>query len=255
MKRCYFSIADKKNLVHFEKLKKTFQHFNPNEELLLVGEDQVKATGDLNFYYRATPYIAKQLMDQGYDQVCKLDADQLIFDNLDHIWEEDVDVAVVNNSSPKDYQEHHKLTGQQLTTLDIHPLAYLNNGLVVMKSKKFVEHWLGLCYSEHFASYQFREQDFLNMMVFYMTESFGGPYKVKFLDNSPKWHGTVAKMYTPLTKMVDGKVILPANGEWPKNEDKQLVVYHFGGGPNANKGNYRLIFPNDVVKFIDELLK
>ena len=255
MKRVFFSIADNNNLVHFQKLSTSFKKFHPNENLVLVGEDQVKATGDPHFFYRATPFIAKQLFDQGYDEVIKLDADMLILGDLSHIWEGEFDVAVVNNSSPKDYKQHLERTGQQLTTLDIQPLAYLNNGLVVMKSKVFVEHWLGLCFSEHFPMYQFREQDFLNLLVFYCADAFGGPYKVKFLDLSDKWHGCISKGYTPLTKLVDGKVILPKNDEWPKDEDKQLVAYHYGGGPNTVKGNYRILFPDDVVKFIDKLVK
>ena len=54
--------------------------------------------------------------------------------------------------------------------------------------------------------------------------------------------------------MVDGKVILPKSEEWPK-EDKQLVAYHFAGGFSSAKMKYRLIFPNDVIQFIDNLVK
>lgn len=249
-KRVFFSIADRQNLPHFVKLQASFKHFHPNEELILFDEEKVKATGDPHFYYRATPFIAKQLFEQGYDEICKLDADQIILGNLDHIWEDDFDFAVVNNGNPKEMKTY------PVSVLDISPLAYVNCGFVVMKSKKFVEQWLALCYSEHFPQYQFREQDFLNILTFYFTDFFGGPYKVKFLDHSDKWHGLISKQYGVMMKMVDGKVILPKNDEWPTTEDKQIVCYHFAGGNNdPMKGNYRTAFPADVVKFIDGLLK
>lgn len=254
-KRCFYTIADAQNLKYAQAMANSLKKFHPNDEVVLFGEEQVKETGDPDFYYRATPALAKTLFNQGFDEVCKLDADMLILGDLSHIWEGDYDVAVINNSSPKDYEEHLKNTGQRLTVLDIHPQAYLNNGMVVMKSKAFVDHWVTLCYSDHFPFYPFREQDFLNILVFYCSEQFGGPYKVRFLDNSDKWHGLIAKGYTPLTKLVDGKVMLPKNDEWPKDEDKQLVAYHYGGGPTTMKGNYRILFPPDVVKFIDKLVK
>lgn len=249
MKRVYFSIADNNNLVHFQKLANSFKMFNPKEELLLIGEDQVKATGDPHFFYRATPYVAKSLFDQGYDEVCKLDADQIITGNLDHIWEGKYDIAVVNNSNPREKEAY------PVSVLDINPLAYVNCGFVVMKSKKFVEHWLGLCFSEHFPMYQFREQDFLNIMVFYMTEHFGGPYKAKLLDMSPKWHGLISKGYWPQVELIKDKLILKKNDEWPLDEDKEIVCVHFAGGNDPQKGNYRTKFKPEVVKYLDSLVK
>lgn len=249
MKRTYFSIADKNNLVHFQKLQNSFKKFHPKEELLLVGEEQVKATGDSDFYYRATPYIAKQLMEQGYDAVAKIDADTIITGNLDHIWEGEYDVACVNNSNPREMKTY------PVSVLDISPLAYVNCGFVVMKSKKFVEHWLGLCFSEHFPMYQMREQDFLNIMVFYMTEHFGGPYTVKLLDMSNKWHGLISKGYWPSIELVGDKLILRKNDEWPIDEDKEIMAIHFAGGNDPQKGVYRTKFKPEVVKYLDSLVK
>lgn len=255
MKRAYFTVADSKNLPFAQQMVNSLRKFDKDTEIILFGEEQVSQANDPDFYYRATPAIAKMLFDQGFTEVCKLDADMLILGDLSHIWESDFDVAVINNSNPKDSEDHKKATGQTLSTLNISPLAYLNNGLVVMKNAKFVDHWLGLCYSEHFPSYQFREQDFLNILVFYASTDFGGPYKVRFLDHGDKWHGTISKGFAPQTKLIDGKVMLEKNDIWPTDEDKQIVVYHYGGGPNTVKGNYRLIFPSDVAKHIDKLIK
>ena len=249
MKRVYFSIADNNNLVHYNKLLNSFKKFHPKEELLLVGEEQIKAVGDPNFFYRATPYIADQLFSQGYDEICKLDADQIITGNLDHIWEGDFDVAVVNNSNPREAKSY------PVSVLNINPLAYVNCGFVVMKSKVFVKHWLGLCYSEHFPFYQMREQDFLNIMCFYMSEPFNGPYKVKFLDHSDKWHGLISKQYWPNVELIDNKMVLKKNEEWPIDGDKTIVAIHFAGGNDPKKGNYRLYFKPEVIKYLDGLIK
>ena len=249
MKRCFFVPADNNNLKYAQMLANSLKKFHPKEEIVLFNEDQIKATGDPHFWYRATPALAKTLFEQGFDEVCKLDADYIIMGDLSDIWSGDFDVAVTNNSNPREAKTY------PVSILDIHPLAYVNAGFVVMKNKQFVDNWFKLCYSDHFNSFQFKEQDLLNILIFFFTEQFGGPYKVKFLDKGNKWYGLISKQYTPMAKLVDNKIILPKNEEWPRDEDKQLMAYHFAGGNRPDKYNYRLIFPPEIVKFIDKLVK
>lgn len=245
MKRAFFSIADNNNLPYFEMLKNSLRKFDAKTDFFLFGENDIRSTRDTEIFYRATPYFAKKLFEQGYTEVCKLDADQIILGNLDHIWEGDFDLAVVNNSNPKEFQTY------PVSVWDINPLAYVNAGFVVMKSQEFIDHWLNLCYSEHFKSYQMREQDLLNILVFY------GNYTVKFLDNSDKWHGLISKKYTPSAKLdVAKRVILTKNAEWPQDQDKQIVAFHWGGGANApDKMKYRLVFSEEVSDYIETLIK
>ena len=249
MKRCFYTIADNNNLKYAQMMANSLKKFHPDIEVVLFGEEQVKATNDPHFYYRATPALAKTLFDQGFDEVCKLDADTVITGNLDHIWEEDFDVAVVNNSNPREDKAY------PVRLWNINPLAYVNCGFVVMKSKAFVEHWLKLCMSEHFLNFQYREQDMANLLVYYFSVPFGGPYKVKFLDDSSKWHGLIWKGYEPQVILRDNKLILPKNNEWPKDEDKELVCWHVAGGNTPNKLNYRLKFKDEVIKYLDTLVK
>ena len=247
MKRAYFTIADQANLQYYEKLKNSLVKFT-NDPLILIEDEKIKQIGDPQFFYRATPIVAKALF-KDYDVLCKLDADQIITGNLDHIWEGNFDIAVVRNSNPKEDKAY------PVRLLDIHPLSYVNCGFVVMKSKKFVDHWLGLCMSVHFNNFQYREQDLLNIMVFYMGTNFGGPYTIKFLDDSNKWHGLVWKGFEPMVKLVDNKLILTKNEEWPKDEDKELICWHVAGGNIPNKMNYKLRFQPDIIKRLDELVK
>mgnify|MGYP001607408524 CR=1 FL=1 len=247
MKRAYFTIADRANMQYFDGLKNSLAKFT-QDPLILIDEEKINRLGDPQFYYRATPIIASGLL-RDYDAVCKLDADQIILGNLDHIWESDYDVATVRNSNPKEDKVY------PVRLLDIAPSHYANCGFVVMKSKVFVEHWLKLCMSGHFNNFQYREQDILNLMIFYMSDKFGGPYKVLDLDEGSKWHGLVFKGYEPQVGLRDDKLVLPKNDEWPLDEDREIVCWHVAGGNIANKMNYKIRFSKEVSNYIDTLVK
>ena len=235
-----FCPADNKNLDNFKRLEKSFHKFHPKIELMLIGEEQVKKTGDPNFYYRATPVVGRTLLDK-FDVVIKLDADQIITGDLSHTWEGEFDVGVVNNSNPRELKK------LEVKVWNIHPLSYANCGFVVMKSKKFVNHWYNLCNSVHFNFYQYKEQDLLNIMVFY------GDWQTKFLDAGKNWHGLISKLYEPQMIVKNNELILPKNEEWG-NEDKTIKVIHFAGG-NTNKGNIKLLFNKKTLKFVEGLVK
>lgn len=243
-------------------LKNSLSKFT-DDKLILIDEEKVKQLGDPHFYYRATPIIAAGLL-RTYDAVAKIDSDTIITGSLDHIWEGDYDVAVVRNSNPREDARY------QVRLMDIHPFAYVNAGFVVMKSKGFVENWLKLCMSDHFQNFQYREQDLLNFMVFYMSEQFGGQWKVRHLDDSNKWHGLVWKGFEPMVELYTSsfdeylkteinppvsKFILKKNDQWPTDEDKELVAWHVAGGNMPNKMNYRLKFKPEIVKYLDWLVK
>ena len=230
MKRCYFSISDKNNLVHYEKLKNSLAKFT-SDPLILIDEEKVKQLGDPYFYYRATPTIAKALLKE-YDEVCKIDADSIITGQLSQIWEGDFDVGVVLNDLM-----------YPIRVLDCD--TYANNGLVVLKSKDFVDHWLRLCHSSHFNNFQYREQDLLSILT---SDYFN--YHIKWLDNG-KIYGEWAKSFWPKTYLEKDDIFF----DTPKGK-KQLMVIHFGGGAGSpDKGNYKIRFPEAVCKVLDKLVK
>ena len=249
-KRVFFSIADSNNMEYFKLLEKSFKHFHPNEELKLVGPHELNTLlkQDPQFYYRATPVVAWNLMNEGYDTVIKIDADSLITGDISHTWEGSFDVAVVNNSNPREQAKY------SVSVWNVHPLSYVNAGYVVMKSRTFVEHWMGLCTSPHFEHYQMREQDLLNIMVFYMNLDLKGPYDVRLLDASEKAHGLVVKGYWLDMVVKDGKLILPKNEEW-NQEDKEVVILHWAGGNTPHKMNINTQFKESVAKWLNNLVK
>ena len=253
MKILYYTVAlDQKYMDTTVRLMaNSFAKFHKEKLAVLTAQDVAKAypTPSYNHTFRVTPLTLMGLIEN-YDCVVRLDADQVIMGNLNHVTEGDFDVAVVQNSSPRDWTNHFLMTGQRLAVYDVDPLDYVNCGFVVVKSKRFVKHWFGLSNSPYFEQYPFREQDILNLLVNYF------PYKVKYLDRQPdnRWHGLIAKGYTPTAKLENGKVVIPKDGEWVK-EDKHLVCYHYAGGESVAKGKYRLLFPDDVSDHIANLIK
>lgn len=239
-----FSIADKKNLKYFKMMENSLRKFHSEEELplFLVDEAQVEATQDPHFFYRATPTVANNLMQQGYETVVKLDADQVITGDISHTWEGDFDVAVVHNSNPREAKK------MPVAVWDINPMQYLNCGYVVMKDERFVHHWLRLCFSHHFPVYQMREQDLMNIMVAYMD------FNVKFLDVGDDWHGLISKGYWPNIELKDDKLIMPKNDEWPQDGDKEIKIIHWAGGNQPGKMNFNLHFKKDVRKHLEYLV-
>lgn len=251
--------STEQNLKMLEGFNNSLHKLHPDLELRRFDNPNPQ---DKAFWYRSKPIIAKQLMEEGYDLVIGADCDQIVTGDLSELWTgDDWDVAVVQNSNPKNLQEHQDATGQVLTVLDINPLHYVNAGLVVMRSKEFVDHWYNLCMSYHFDTFQFREQDLLNILIHY------GNYRVKFLDASDKWYGMILKSHEvkvelehPIEVSADlqldlpqTKLVIRQNESWPVDETKQVMIWHRGGG--ANKPNHRTSFQPDVVQYLDQLIK
>lgn len=249
MKQIAFSIADKNNLPFYQMMSKSFKRFHPDIELRLYGDKEIDEYNDKNFFYRSTPIIAKNLMEEGYELILKLDADQLILGKLDVIFKGDYDVGTVLNINRVDPPRYGLVS-----TYNIPPNRYMNCGLVAMTSKRFVDNWYKLCHSPLFNTLQYREQDILNILYHY------GDYKVKCFDdydaknNYYAWHGLVAKGEGPKMQIKDGKVVLPIGKD--KYPDRELTIkaYHWAGGGNEPKMNYRIAFNEELISYIDWIL-
>jgi len=227
-------------------MKNSLRKFHPENELPLV-----EVTGkllkdtlerDKDFFYRATPVVASNLF-KDYETVIKIDADSVITAPINEAWEGEFDVKLVLNSNPRDFKIY------PVTLWDIHPVyEYVNCGFVSMRSKKFVDHWHKLCYTHRFNNYQYREQDLLNIMVYY------GDYKYVLLDESNNFWGLSTKGYWSDIELRKNKLVLPANNEWNKN-DREIKVIHWGGGNTDNKMNFNIKFKPEVAKWLNNLTK
>lgn len=247
-----FCVADKKNEPYATALRNSLRKFYTEEELPFVLYDQeaLDKIEDPQKFYRATPYFASKLFEQGYDLIIKADADQIITGKLDYMLDDKkhFDAGVVYNWNRVDPQKYG-----EIGFATISPIEYVNCGFVVMKSKEFVNHWMRLCYGKHFDRMPFREQGFLNTLVYY------GNYSILFLDNFDPifnysaWHGLLSKSEWNKIKLVGDELVLPQAGDGYPEMDKKIKVIHWAGGEEAQKMNYRLYFQEDVIKRLDYL--
>ena len=228
-KRVVFVPADSNNDKFFQQFKNSLRKFHSEEDLPLLRFDN--PTSDPYFFYRAKPIIARELIKE-YETVIGADADQIVCGDISSIWNESeyFDIGVVMNDPT-----------YPIKLWDISPPnRYYNNGLVVLRSREFIDHWHRLCFSEHFNHYQFREQDLLNILC-----SDYHNYKVRWLEEKD-FYGEQAKPYWAKARLIDNKIMIGT---------AQLKIIHFGGGNIPNKGNFRIRFQEDVVKKIEELIK
>lgn len=238
---CFITPASDNREDEYQKMYASFKKFHPNIPMFRWNQKKINSYKDQNFFYRATPIMAKEMLEK-YDTVIKIDTDSIVTGDLSQLWQGDFDVAVVNNSNPREHESY------PYTLWDIHPLAYVNCGLVVMKSKAFVNQWLKLCFTGHFNNYQMREQDLLNIMVAY------GDYKIKRMDEGDSFYGLASKGYWPDIKLVNNQLLLEKGAQWP-DKDKFIKVIHFAGGNVPNKFNLHTKFQPDVVKYLEGLIK
>lgn len=249
-----FCVADTNNLKYYEMFKKSFRHFHPEDEieLKLYSDEDLAIIKDSMLFYRQKPYFGNKLLKEGYDLVIGVDVDQLCLGRWDYIFESDYDVGTVLNLNRVDPL---KFTPCQIAT--VMPNMYFNCGLVAMRSQDFTQHWLNLCYSDHFLHTQYKEQDLLNLMCYY------GNYKVRCFDmydpmkQYSAWHGLKAKGECMRTILKGNDIVLPKGDGNTPYPDRDVIIkaVHWGEGNVPNKMNYRIMFPEEIVEYIDLILK
>lgn len=246
----FYTIADSKNHGYYETLKKSFKHFHPDIDLIRYGDKELEPLlkKDNHFFYRATPHFAKELIEK-YELVVKIDADSLVLGDLDYILTSEYEVGTVlnwNRVDPKTFGEIGLLT--------IPPQMYFNNGLVAMRSKRFIDNWYNLCQSYHFEGMPYREQGFLNILTHYSdykTRCFDYPDETNDVWN---WYGLISKGEWIRATVKDGSVIVPEGEDGFPKHDMTIKAIHWGEGETPNKMNYKTRFREDVVNYIDNIL-
>jgi hypothetical protein len=244
MKTVVFTIADSKNLEWAKMCEKSFHHFHPDIPFIIYGEKEIEETkiAKPNIFYIATPYFARKLIGE-YDQVLKIDADSIVAAPLDILDDQtEFDVATVYNWTRDKISDIVKVW-------DVDPKTYMNNGFVVFRSKEFLDHLWNLCSRPNVANYPFREQDILNILVFY------GNYEVKRLDDGDSWYGLRSKSEWSKAVMENGLITLKKAPDMYPPRDKILRVLHWAGGNQDIKMNYRAYFNEEVSDYIASLLK
>jgi hypothetical protein len=244
MKTCAFTIADEKNLPWAKSLEKSFKHFHPDIPFIIMGDQAINGTGipRPHIFYVATPLFARGLF-KDYEQIIKIDADSIITAPLEIIDSpEDFDVGVVFNWT-------RDAISNTVKVWDVTPQGYFNNGFVVFRNKRLVDHIWKLCNEQYISNYPYREQDMLNIVCYY------GNYKVKALDTGSSWYGLRSKSEWNKAIMRDGLMVIPKGKDLFPEQDKTIRCIHWAGGNVDTKMNYRVYFQQEVQNYIDEILK
>ena len=250
-----FIAYDANNAEHARKFKNSLRKFHSEEELPLyeVKREELETylKGDPMFFYRQKPVIASRLI-KDYELVIGMDVDQIITGDLSYIWKtRDYDVGTVINWNRVDPGVFGVVQAAGIL-----PIEYFNCGLVAMRSEAFVKNWLNVCLSPQFDRLQYREQDILNYICYY------GNYNCRCFDHGDgpakmnSWWGIFGKGEYPRAEMRGNDIVVPkgeGNTPFPP-VDITLKVLHWGGGNDPQKGNYRKMFKDDVIKRLDYLV-
>lgn len=253
MKRIAFTVADANNMKYAEKLKKSLAYFHPDLELRVFGPEELAKIDDKDIFYKQKPYFANILFNEGYDEVLGLDADMLILGDISYLFDISADVGVVLNFNPLDFKTYGPITVNPIH----YATEYFNCGLVMMKSHKLVKHWLKLCNGPMFPRLTYREQDLLNLILYF------GEYEWECYDDftsvtahAPAWHGLLASSETMRAELRGKDIVVPMNKEngYP-SQDILFKVWHPAGGQgNHDKLNYHTKFQEPVIQRINEIL-
>lgn len=256
-------------------LIKTNPDIQKKADIVLITEKEFNQLGGTQEHMLyMTPWFTKYLL-KDYECVVRIDSDMIITGDISSCWEGDFDVAVVQNANPRELKSQINMMGQPVAVWRVDPMDYVNCGFVVIKSEKFVDHWLKFCTPAN-KMYRMYEQDFLNILVF------NGNYKIKFLDGDfdearlakggyvlnavpnqapDKWFNLISKGYWSEIVIKDKKLILPKNSgsdidAWPNDGfDKEILGIHFAGGALAGKfDNLDTQFQPEVVEYLKYLI-
>jgi hypothetical protein len=242
MTTIFYTIADNNNLPYAKMLEKSLKYFHPDIELKIFGEEDIKLIPFDEPYYRAKAFFGKQL-SKDYDNVINIDSDCIVLGKLDDIINASYDVGSVYNNLMGTQDPLQR----QIVSLDrTNPLFYVNAGFVASKSKEFWDWWDNLNQRHFFKSYQFREQDTLNMIFYY-----GNLNCVNF-DNSSNVYGIYLNGFWPKAVIKGEDIVLPSE---ILGKEKTLKIAHWAGGSQAIKMNYRTKFNEKVADRIEEILK
>lgn len=248
-----FTVADKNNEKYAQALLNSLRKFHTEEELplkIIKGEElEGYLKDDKMFYYRQKPIIAEPLLKE-YELVIGMDCDQIVLGKLDYLLKtKDFDVATVLNWNRYDPQRYGFITFQGIL-----PVEYMNCGLVCMRSEKFVHDWKLLCFTPQFDRVQYREQDLLNIMIYY------GNWNIRCLDHQDKiggnesWWGLIGKLEWSRAELRGEKIIVPKGfGDTPfPPQDTELKIVHMAGGPV--KEQWGKFFSPEIMKRINYLI-
>lgn len=153
-----------------ERLQKQVGKFHPSIEFVVISKKDIKGSGDPQFMERATPSISTMLFKE-FEQVVKIDSSVQVTGKLDELLNDEAewDTTCITTFDPKNPPK------EPVGVWDVHPLAYVDSRFVIMRNKNFSTDWLAMCHKPFFEHYKGRENDALNILIYY------GDYRSKMI--------------------------------------------------------------------------
>lgn len=226
----FFVVASDEYKPFADKMIKSLRKFT-DKPIKIFGQkdlDKCNSDGYLGSWYA---YFGA-ILSKEYELVINIDADSIVLDNIDEIFEDNYDVAGTLSNYPINQ-------GAYLTNVPTN--KYFNVGLLASRSEKFWNDWKMLN-MKNMKYYYYGEQDVCNSLL--ATSEF----KVRIFDHeqSGVFYGGVGRPYWPTFRMVDNKVMC---------ENRIVKIIHFAG-KYIKKFEYKEsgLFDKDVCNYFDKLL-
>jgi hypothetical protein len=238
MTNCISSFYVDFKLMH-DRMIKSLTHFHPDVNLETVKRDDYLKLSLTTWGY---PILELPLFKR-YETVTHLDADVIIVDKIDELWNPKAsDFRAGRNNT--DNKRCAKFVG--VTLPDIGWDVYVNAGIHSCSNPAFMEEWLTFS-QEHIHEYRFGENDTMNV-IFH-----NGKYKTKILDpvDQPVLWGTSLvegrRTYWDIWK----KIIIAPEGDHLELNGKRIKLLHMAGGLPTRPALEYLVTPN-VAEWIND---
>lgn len=223
-----------------KRMIKSLTHFHPEVNLETIKRREYLSMGLPRLW--SYPIIELALFKK-YTTVTHLDADIIITDRIDELWDDATDVRAGRNNTNNNRCANHK----GVTVHDVPWDKYVNAGIHSISSLKFAEEWLEYT-TAHVKNFKYREMDTFNIL-------FHRPrYRSKILDplGSDVCWGT-SLMEGTVTFWDSWKEIVVA-GDHLEYKGKRIKLLHMAGGL-PKRPPLRSLVTTEVNEFMEEILR
>lgn len=148
-----------------DQMIKSLLHFHPESNLEILNKEEMAKIPFNGFTY---PVIELPLLKK-YSTVTHIDADVIVVDRIDELFDDTSDVRAGRNNS----DNNRAATGPGFTLDDISWDKYVNAGIHSVSSEQFMQDWYNVCATQ---TLPFGEQGALNKLFN------SGKYNAKLLD-------------------------------------------------------------------------
>lgn len=225
-----------------DRMVRSLVHFHPDVDLKVktFSTAEVKRMRKMAWGY---PIIELPLFDR-YSTVTHIDADVIVVDKIDELWDDSTDVRAGRNNTDND--RCCNLPAVFLPGISCR--RYVNCGIHSISSKTFIKEWMNFTY-EYATNYQHRENDTFNVL-FHLRD-----YNSKVLDpfGSDVCWGTSLNEGKK-TFWESWKRIKVVGNDHLEIDGKRIKMLHLAGGL-AVRPPIKELVTKDVREYIEEVIQ